>query len=226
MNTHIQDGIVYQQCATGLKVLGFADKDDTRADLAIPEYIKMQLGGRQYVVEIADGAFANSAYIQFVKIPKSVTEIGDSAFKSCDSLRVIRTYPIESNYRNIILHREAFCDCKNLRDVILCRPVVTEADVFNGCTFLEMCDMIFTYVANGTFEGCKFLEPLSFAKGARLRTNSVEKSGVTKIRFAGDVEYISPQVLEWLRKAIVEVYCTPDSNVAEFAYDGINVKFY
>ena len=224
----IQDGVIFQEFAGGLRVLGFVDKNDTRHKLFIPEFILRTTATGElkklFVTEIAKHAFFESQHIQSVEFPKTVTVIGHYAFKGCKNLKEVECKTTGWFNGGLGIQRCAFQDCKKLQKVRLNRPVSWIAnDVFNGCLHLERFDADCKEIHKGAFENCN-LKRLVFTSNASIHGGSIEASGVQELVFYDNVRYATQGVWKWIKAAGITVYCPENSRLAELAYDGVNVE--
>ena len=115
---------------------------------------------------IGDCAFKGCANLPQIKIPESVTDIGFAAFIECDKLSYIVIPEGIKTLRN-----QMFMKCINLSAVTLPNSLVTIEDhAFAGCTSLPYIDIPdnVTYIGATAFNGCKTLMDLKLP--ANLKT--------------------------------------------------------
>ncbi len=85
------------------------------------------------ITEIADGAFANHAYVEKVVLPNSLVKIGAKAFAWCESLREINI-PDSVKY----IGARAFIDCGMLKEISIGANVEEIGDrAFDRCSNLK-----------------------------------------------------------------------------------------
>ncbi len=113
--------------------------------------------------------FAKRSNITSITIPEGVTEIGNSVFSDCGSLKSI-TLP--STLKK--LGGSAFWGCKSLEKVVLPEGLTTlESDTFWGCTSLKEV----TIPASVTTVGCRvFVEDTKYENGRSVR---IPLTGIT-----------------------------------------------
>lgn len=104
--------------------------------------------------------FQNCVNLVDVKLPESLTEIGEEMFFNCASLQSI---DIGKNVENI--GRKAFCGCVNLETVNIASGSVLKTvgeESFGGCTALEHVniapDSVIEKIEMGAFAACKRLK--------------------------------------------------------------------
>ncbi len=225
---HIQDGIVYIEHAGALRVLGFADKSDTRRKLFIPEHLFLPANSGEIkkwsVIEISKAAFVDSAHIQSVEFPKTVTLIGHYAFQNCKNLKEVTCTTNGWFNGGMGLQTGAFQGCRKLQKVRLNRVVNWVAnEAFSGCLHLEIFDADVQGVLKDSFKDCN-LKRLVFTSNARIHGNSIEKSGVQELVFKDNIAYATQQTWKWIKKSGITVYCPENSRLADLAYEGVNVE--
>ncbi len=106
------------------------------------------------VTEIGESAFANT-YITSIKIPDSVTVIGDFAFDECDNLTSIE---IPNGVTSI--GEDAFGNCLNLTSIEIPNSVTSIGDfAFSYCSNLTSVEIpnSVTSIGYGAFSGCSNL---------------------------------------------------------------------
>ena len=118
------------------------------------------------VVEIADGAFSEKAYISSVSVPSSVRRIGSYAFSGCQNLTEVT---LSCGLTEI--SEGAFSECISLEKVEIPHTVSEIADgLFSGCVNLRdvsVPDSILR-VGKEAFKGCSSLSHTVSAGGRYL----------------------------------------------------------
>ncbi len=97
--------------------------------------------------------------LQQITIPNSVTSIGDSAFRVCESLQQIT---IPNSVTSI--GDDAFCGCESLQQITIPNSVTSIGDLaFCGCESLRQIILpkSITSIGENPFPGCKRIEILS-----------------------------------------------------------------
>ena len=113
------------------------------------------------VTTIGAGAFAGSL-IEGIKLPDSLTEIGNAAFHECTSLVSI-TIP-ESVTK---ISQEAFNCCSGLTSIVIPSSVTTiEHGVFHLCYNLQSVEILgnISVIKSRTFENCESLESITIPR--------------------------------------------------------------
>lgn len=116
------------------------------------------------VVGICDYAFNNNKTIESVKIPASISNIGERAFVGCINLKTV-TIAKNSNLRTIAY--AAFADCASLKNIVIPDGTTSIADeAFSGCANLESITLpdSLTEMGTGLFEQCAKLQSLTIPK--------------------------------------------------------------
>ena len=126
------------------------------------------------------GPFAfNGCSLPCINLPSTVTEIGDSAFLGCDSLRNI---VFNNGLKKIGVY--AFRYCRSLQSIILPSTLVQIGPyAFGECTRLRDVAIHegIQKISSNAFNRCLALERLSFS-GLSLRIEAIIKAGHTEIR--------------------------------------------
>lgn len=227
----ISDGIIYQVFSGGLRVLGFADKNDKREKVYIPKDLwvteKDGTTKQHEVKEIVKCAFADSANLQFIVIPDTVSLIGHYAFSGCHELRKVYTDValVHMHSSNILcMQRGAFQNCSSLTDVKLNKTVGWLAnDVFNSCQKLTTFEGEIRDIAKGAFNGCS-IESLTLAKNSRLHEGSIEGSGVKTLHILDETLFAPQKIWKWIKKADIKICCPQSSKLVNLAYEGVNIE--
>ena len=162
-----EDGINYEltnddtYCA-----VGFADANDTRQTLTIPEKVK-----NVSVTGIKKLAFAGSTSLKTVNIPASVTDMDIAVFKGCTAIESMTMpyvggrdggWSIYYNFsEEVNVENKDFIPA-NLKSVeLLCQTRLSGGD-FKDCTALESVTLPDTleYVGRWVFQNCTSLKEI------------------------------------------------------------------
>lgn len=131
------------------------------------------------ITSIGESAFA-STQIASISIPQAVESIGLGAFSNCDALEQI---VIPASVTNIGAH--AWSGCDNLTKVEIGAGVTKiEASSFARCGKLANVTLpaTLTTIGDAAFSGCVSLSELSFPTSlTSIGDNAFEQSGLTKI---------------------------------------------
>ena len=100
------------------------------AEVEIPD----QIDGKS-IVKIGKNAFKNNSQVQFIRIPASVTEILESAFEKCASLKEVLW-----SENLCIIEKRAFWGCETLTGTLDLPQTVKSLGVnaFSGCNYSEI----------------------------------------------------------------------------------------
>ena len=111
-----QGGISYNTSGNTATVVNYTHETNTSRDIVIPETVTALVGSNiitYTVIGIENRAFDYSP-ITSVRIPSTVTWIGDDAFCACNSLtKVLMPYTMKR------IGKEAFRECDNLRSIAI-----------------------------------------------------------------------------------------------------------
>ena len=223
----IDHGIIFEDNASGLTVRGFADKDDKRLKLVIPDSLESAehpgLKPSHVIVNrIHARAFLNAKNLQSIELPETIRVIEEYAFNECSNVKEVHSYGRHSN-ELLVIEKGAFLYCSKLEQVQFNRQLIFIAnDVFKGCRCLKTFTGKISIVHRGAFDGCN-LESLAFADKSTIKANSIEKSGVKKLVFHGESCTIMAKVWNWIKKAKMQICCLPNSNLINLAYEGVNI---
>lgn len=114
------------------------------------------------VTSIGDSAFARCYALEAPVLPDSITEIGACAFDECNGFKSI---VIPNNLKFIPLG--LFRDCRNLEEVNLTNVEIIREDAFYGCESLKqvVIPASVKYIGKGAFKDCESLETVIFQSG-------------------------------------------------------------
>ena len=110
----------------------------TEHEVVIPETIEFQ-GGVRTVVGIGDEAFYYCTSVTGVKIPDTVTSIGNAAFQGCEKLQTVN---FGSESKLTALGNYVFAGCTSLSNITLPSKLESIGDAgFWGCESLAKVEM-------------------------------------------------------------------------------------
>ena len=115
------------------------------------------------IQKIGDAAFYNTGLTAAV-IPKSVSELGASAFDSCRNLKFISVRGSVAEIK-----KEAFTGCSSLKAAAFSEGTVSIADgAFSGCSSLSVVQLpsSLQFVSPSAFDGCISLKAIKGYKGS------------------------------------------------------------
>ena len=214
------DGVSYKLEANHLEVCGFADRNDSRTHLDIPEYVTIR-GRTIPVAAIYKYAFDGSLYLERVTIPKNVVEIQERAFAGCSNLKEVCS---AGPALDIKIASYAFSGCVRLTSVTMDRTVrFLGTNAFEECINLSKVSMPITQVHNFAFKNCCRLRGIVIADGGVIHNDTLETSGVREISFVGDVKSISNHTQNWIYNKNIVLSCKPNSNVMDLVCCGFLV---
>ncbi|WP_419517117.1 leucine-rich repeat protein [Leyella stercorea] len=111
------------------------------------------------VTNIGDGAFSSCESLTSINIPNSVTNIGDWAFDRCESLTSIN---IPNSVTNI--GDSAFSGCESFTSINIPNSVTNIGDsAFSGCESLKSINIpdSVTNIGDSAFSGCESLKSIN-----------------------------------------------------------------
>ena len=123
----------------------------------------------QNIMNIGEDAFKDNNNIRVIIIPRTVTQINESAFENCKALEEVyfisqEKLPVADADLSVI-RRYAFRGCNKLKKVDLsnCKTITLDRDVFRNCTALEqVVEMQKIGTMNDrAFEGCTSLKEVN-----------------------------------------------------------------
>lgn len=188
-------------------------------DLLIPEHIN-----GFPVTEIFKYAFQHSK-LETVSIPDTITRIRTGAFLFSESLqRVNILYDLNKKNRVLNIESLAFCACNQLSTFSAPNSVLNlEERSFVDCLKLQECLGEIKICENGALYNCPKLKKIVFTDGATIRRNSLCRNDkLQRVEFRGFVD-IDEDVLKYLL-SICKIFCTQNSNIADLAYEGHEIK--
>ena len=169
-----ESALKYVENETGYTVLG--GKYFKETNVIIPA----EYNGKQ-VTKIDDNAFSGNTHIETITLPTTIIEIGNSAFKDCVSLKLLRFDFIKNTAQNEIIALalknengeinatnlkkigvEAFYNCKSLETIDLQGVEIIDARAFYGCAKLRSVTIPETIQSVGerVFAKCDTLEKI------------------------------------------------------------------
>lgn len=176
--TFTVDNIKYEVLDGGNEVAIAGFYDETQTTLMPPE--KVFYGGREYAVTaVADLAFHECLYLNYVVLPNSITDLGSRAFWNCHYLHTIvlpnaiTEIPVQMFEGCSMLYSvnfpaslesigaSAFGGCKNLTQVVLPENMKTIGkSAFSGCTILHTLKLPrkIDYIEESAFKNCTSLK--------------------------------------------------------------------
>jgi len=148
------------------------------------------------VDKIPASAFSDCIHLKFVKIPKTVTDIGFDAFYNCIGIRSI-TIPDSVKY----IADDAFHNCKGLTSITIPNSVTSLKDwTFAGCknlTSITIPDSV-KYIGRKTFYDCTGLTSIMIPDSVTsIDSNAFENcTGLKYITIHDSVTYLGAGVFE------------------------------
>ena len=162
------EGFCYNVLSESGKIVcldGPIEKDQLAGDIQIPDVVSYD--GHDYTVSgILSNAFSECDKLTSIKLPDSITEIGDLAFNNCDNLKEI---DLPDNVQSI--GRAAFLGCTSLKKVHLPEGLeCIEGFLFDGCTSLNEVNVPegVNYIGQAAFRNCSNLPALQLPQGVTI----------------------------------------------------------
>lgn len=177
-----------------LKVTGNINEIDLNAIKNLTSLIKLDLS-ETAITAIPDQFMYNCSLLTEVKLPSTVTSIGESAFSGCSALQTFDLPNITAisssafrgcsqlSYINLTGVKEigyrAFYQCQNLNNIDLSSVEFLGEASFSGCSSLESVDLssvIYNeednaYYSGSAFYNCTSLKSVTFGEGIRVIGN-------------------------------------------------------
>jgi hypothetical protein len=223
----IQNEIVYEKIE-GLDywiVKGIC-KNFHEKTIVIPENINGYC-----VAVIGKDAFRGNQMIREVLLPDTIQIIGEHAFSDSQKIKKIEIYTTTNTYAlPIRILRGAFENCVELyevhfkKEIDLVDPCIQPACQFDSCPMLRILDgELVNTVAKWTFMYCLSLDFIKLAEGVEIKHDAfVHCDNLHNVLVGNNKINLTPATLRFLKKKII--HCTTDSNLADLAYDGYNIK--
>lgn len=116
------------------------------------------------VKQIAQSAFEDCKTLYYVVLPKTVTSIGNYAFKNCTSLSSVTMPYNERNAFTMTIGSEAFCGCEELTELTLPETVTSIGGNFiAGTKITEITIPQQVTSASSALRGCETLKTVTLA---------------------------------------------------------------
>ena len=176
--------------------------------------------GNTALKTISDSAFKNQP-IETIKIPKSVTSIGSSAFYGCTQLT---SFELDEGSIITALPSSLLANCTSLTTIVIPKSVKTIDSSFSGCTALATVTFAsnsalttlkgsfkgtaitsieipksVTTLDSSTFENCAALTQVTFASDSllgKINASCFKGSGLTSIEIPAKVTTLGSSVFE------------------------------
>ena len=182
-------------------------------DIDIPSHT--EYNGTVYTVTaIAKNCFySNRKSLMSVKIPETVTEIGDGAFKSCSSLTSI-TLPQSL----VSIGKETFRSCSSLTSITLPQSLVSIGNsAFESCSSLTSITLPQSLVSIGSsaFSSCRSLISIVIPKGvSSIGQRAFSYCPLEEIIVSGDNPYYSTLDGVLYNKDLTELVICPKTKTS------------
>jgi hypothetical protein len=182
--------------------------------LALNKFVHLDFSGSTFT-SVGDGTFEVCYSLAGITLPKTVTSIGDRAFRNSNLLSM--TIPNSVNS----IGRDAFTQCRELTRVTISKKIYTiSADAFSQCPKLTGITIPgrVTNIENNAFNGCASLISITIPKSVKNIGNCVfsDCNNLTAINVAsGNSAYASQDgILYDKNKTVLIAY--PGSKVGAF----------
>jgi hypothetical protein len=190
--------------------------------LAYNKFVHLDFSGSTFT-NVGDGAFEVCNSLVGITLPKTVTSIGDRAFRNSNLLSI--TIPNSVNS----IGREAFTQCRELERVTISKKIYTiSVDAFSQCPKLTGITIPgrVTNIENNAFNGCASLVNITIPKSVKNIGNCVfsDCTSLTAINVAsGNSAYASQDgILYDKNKTVLIAY--PGSKEGAFTIpDGVTI---
>lgn len=157
-------------------------------------FTTVDLSGYTSLKYIESFAFANNSSIVEVILPASLSEIKDSAFKGCSSIKKINLLACSNISR---IWQYAFADCTQLNELIfkpyekVAKDTLTlsiNAYAFSGCVALTSVKLPENLKELGAyaFAGCKNIKTIEFITNAQLAEEEAGEGGDSNPKYEKD----------------------------------------
>ena len=195
---------------------------DTNKELELPTLVE-----DKPVREIAAGAFFNTKIKKWC-LPATIHRIGDRAFGSSEVEQITFYASSVHPYQGVVaVGARAFKNCKNLRIFSTMQKIAAEELAFMGCDNLTTeslrYEMRFAELKKSALAGCPSLHEIFISSGALLWKDALYHSYIKTMHFDKQV-HMDKSVIDFIKNENVAVVASSKSEIADLAYEGINVE--
>ena len=217
-------GIHYDVVSDRVVVLGM--EQDANLDVN-KELQLLTMVENKPVREIAAGAFFNTNIKKWC-LPATIHRIGDFAFGASEVEQITFYATSACPYKEVVeVGARAFKNCKNLRLFSTMQKIAAEELAFMGCENLTTeflrHEMRFTELKKSALAGCPNLHEIFISSGALLWEDALYHSYIKTIHFDKQI-HMDRSVIAFIKEKNVSVITSDESEVADLAYEGINIE--
>jgi hypothetical protein len=221
---YIYDGVNYYKVNLGTSNIFLEarsyDAAEMPSHLTIPETID------NYPIRSINFSTFSGSKLESIEIPDSVWYIGKNAFRNCTKLKHVKFYKsVNGNLKGFVrLCAGAFLGCVSLEELsseLKLAKVGTQC--FSGCINFRFLNAAVSELQGLALENCISLQSLLLEDKCVIASTALKGCKSLKdLLFLGDVSTSTANsMIEFLKKKTI--WCTKESNVKDFAYDGCDI---
>ena len=219
------DGIRYYKIYLGTAYASLEARSYDASKIPLHLTIPETINGYP-ITSINHGAFSG-AKLKTIDIPDTVWYIGKNAFRTCNDLTHVNFYE-SSNIKLkkfIKLCSRAFLGCNSLKEI--CSEVKFAkigTQCFSDCINLQHIQAPIVELQGLALENCSSLKSILLEDNCVIASSALKGcKTLTDLMFLGNISNaVADSMLKIIKKKTI--WCTADSNLAEFAYFGTDIR--
>lgn len=176
----------------------------------------------QPVIAIGDMAFYDNAELEKITLPNTIQKIGDFAFCDCKNLKTV----VIQNMEAVTVGEGAFYNCLALESLDFL-VALTKPSTFSGCVNLKSV-MVCESIPKDTFRYCQCLKKIHWygcKDNIFAETNDTFEQCINLQTLYLYFDLVKFSENDLVKLKDTTIYCEETSNVANLAYEGYKVVF-